>query len=97
MPVDEIAEVMLEYAARPLVEYGSQFLFSGTGGRYFHGIGRRFIAVVTFGRKRIPSSLRIVPKGTKPKPRRSDWIALFGGITVWLAAAGATGAAIFLG
>jgi hypothetical protein len=90
MPIEEIvsavAEVVVEHVGGSLVEYGAQFLFSGSGGRYFHGIGRRVIALATLGRTRIPSSLRIVPKGTKPKPRRSDWAALFVGIFVWVAA-----------
>jgi hypothetical protein len=31
----------------------------------------------------IPSSLRTVPKGTKPKPDVQDWVALFAGVMFW--------------
>ena len=60
-------------------------IFSRHSARFFHGIGRRAVAVSTLGAKRIPSSLRIVPKGSRAKPRRSDWLALWIGVLVWIA------------
>ena len=43
------------------------------------------IAIATLGRKRIPSSLRVVPKGMVPRPRRSDWLALWVGVATSIA------------
>jgi hypothetical protein len=96
MPVDEIiGEVMAKVAGQVVgvvvdsaVELIASDLFRGWLARYFHGIGRRLIAAVTLGRVRIPSSLRVVPIGTQPKPTASDWIALGVGVIVWLLAAG---------
>jgi hypothetical protein len=62
----------------------SKLIYSGRVARYFHGIGRLVIAFATFGRVRIPTSLRVVPKGVTPKPRRSDWVALLMGIGIWV-------------
>ncbi len=71
------------------IELAYEFIFSKYGARYFHGIGRHVIAVVTLGQKRIPSSLRQFPKGSVPKPKSSDWLALYVGIATFVAAAGA--------
>jgi hypothetical protein len=60
-------------------------IFSRHSARFFHGVGRRAVAVSTLGAKRIPSSLRIVPEGSRAKPRRSDWLALWIGVLVWIA------------
>jgi hypothetical protein len=48
-------------------------------------MGRRVIAAATLGTKRIPSSLRAVSKGHRPRPRRADWLALWTGILFWVA------------
>lgn len=96
MPVDEIiGEVVAKVAGQAVgvvvdsaVELISSDLFRGWLARYFHGIGRRLIAVATFGRVKIPSSLRVVPKGAQPKPMVWDWIALWVGVIVWLLSAG---------
>jgi hypothetical protein len=75
-------------AAGTVFDLTSAFIFSKYGARYFHGIGRRVIAVITLGTKRIPSSLRQVPTGSIPKPRGYDWLALYVGIGTFVAAAG---------
>lgn len=96
MPIDDIiGEVVgeaLEHTARFIgniaidaaTQSVSKFVYSGRVARYFHGIGRHVIAFSTLGRVRIPTSLRIVPKGVTPKPRRSDWVALWVGVGIWL-------------
>jgi hypothetical protein len=86
MAPDEAVGDAIAFVGRVAVELTAEFIFSRHGARYFHGIGRRVIAVVTLGRKRIPSSLRQVPKGSMPKPRSSDWLALFVGIGTFIAA-----------
>jgi hypothetical protein len=86
MPLDELAEIGAEAAFRLVAEV-PQLIFNRHVARYFHGVGRRAIAVVTIGRIKIPSSLRIVPRGQKPKPRPPDWWALIVGILIWFAAA----------
>ncbi len=86
MPADELLGEAVSFVGRVAVEFTAEFIFSKHGARYFHSIGRFAIAAVTFGGKRIPSSLRVIPKGTKPKPTPSDWVALFTGIGIWLAA-----------
>lgn len=58
--------------------------FSGYTARFFHGLGRRSIAVATWGRIRIPSSLRTVPCGVRARPPRSDWLALWIGVAIWI-------------
>ena len=92
VPEEAIGEAVA-FAGRVAIELTAEFIFSKHGARYFHGIGRRVIAVATIGKKRIPSSLRRVPKGTHPKPRRSDWAALYVGITTFLTASGGVVAA----
>ncbi len=72
-------------AAGTVFDLTTAFIFSKYGARYFHGIGRRIIAVVTLGSKRIPSSLRQVPHGTIPKPRGYDWLALYVGVGAFTA------------
>ncbi len=92
MPIDEIVEAiaftgrLVVGAVEALNAVGmvAEHVFSGHTARFFHGVGRRVIAVATFGTKRIPSSLRVVPKGSHPKPRRSDWLALWVGILSWI-------------
>lgn len=96
MPVDEIIGTVVAEAAgqfvgavvETAVDVATSSVFRGWLARYFHGIGRRLIAIATLGRKRIPSSLRIVPKGTTPKPRASDWLALWVGLVAWAVFAG---------
>ncbi|BBD01206.1 MULTISPECIES: hypothetical protein [Sphingobium] len=93
MPIDEVIEaiaftgrlVVGAVDALQAVGMVAEHIFSGHTARFFHGVGRRVIAVATFGTKRIPSSLRVVPKGSHPKPRRSDWLALWVGILFWVA------------
>ena len=75
-------------AAGTVLDLTTGFIFSKYGARYFHGIGRRVIAVITFGNRRIPSSLRQAPKGASAKPRCSDWLALYVGIATFIASAG---------
>jgi hypothetical protein len=85
VPEEAVGEAVA-FVGRVAVELTAEFIFSRHGARYFHGIGRHAIAVLTLGRKRIPSSLRQVPKGSKPKPRSGDWLALFVGIGTFIAA-----------
>jgi hypothetical protein len=93
MAPDEAVGEAIVFVGRVAVELTAEFIFSKHGARYFHGIGRRVIAVLTLGRKRIPSSLRQVPQGMKPKPRKGDWLALFVGIGSFVGAAGGVVAA----
>lgn len=91
--VADVAGAVLRQAGGMVVEVAFDTIFSRHTPRLFHGIGRRTIAIATLGRKRIPSSLRIVPKGMKPRPRRNDWLALWVGVgtsIVLLAAFGYT-------
>lgn len=81
--VDEAVGEVLQFVGRAVADVALEFVFSKHGARYFHGIGRHVIAIITLGQLRIPSSLRQVPKGTKPKPNPSDWVALFVGIAVF--------------
>ncbi|HAF41749.1 MAG TPA: hypothetical protein DCG90_08290 [Sphingobium sp.] len=90
--VDEIGEVVvdaagvvLRHAGGLVVDLTVEHVFSRHTARFFHGVGRRVIALVTLGGKRIPSSLRTVPKGVHARPRRSDWLALWIGILSWIA------------
>jgi hypothetical protein len=87
MPLDELTEIGVEVAFRVVAEV-PQLIFNKHVARYFHGVGRRAITVATFGKIKISSSLRIAPKGQKPKPRRQDWWALGVGIGIWFAALG---------
>lgn len=91
MPVDEIGEVAVNLVAAAVrhggglvVDLTVDHVFSRHTARFFHGIGRRVIAVATFGRVRIASSLRVVPKGRSARPERSDWLALWIGILSWV-------------
>ncbi len=88
MPEEAAAEIV-KFVGRAAFELSSDLIFSKHGARYFHGIGRHVIALVTFGRVRIELSLRQVPKGTAAKPLRRDWAALFVGIAVFLASGAA--------
>jgi hypothetical protein len=93
MPIDEVIEGiaftgrLIGGALDALSAAGMvvEHVFSGHTARFFHGVGRRVIAVATLGAKRIPSSLRAVPKCTRPRPRRADWLALWTGILFWIA------------
>lgn len=92
MPDDAIGEavadaagVVMTYAGGFVVDLAIAYIFSGHTARFFHAIGRRVIAIATLGRTRIPSSLRSVPQGVRPRPRRSDWLALWVGVAVWTA------------
>lgn len=88
MPVDDlVGEVVGSVAGEVAgwaVDLVTEQLFSRYTARFFHGVGRRVIAVATFGRKRIPSSLRIVPAGTRPQPDWQDRAALWVGIVSWI-------------
>jgi hypothetical protein len=96
MAPDEAVGEAVVFVGRAAVELTAEFIFSKHGARYFHGIGRRVIAVVTLGSKRIPSSLRQVPQGMKPKPRKSDWLALWVGIATFFGAVGGVVAAFLI-
>jgi hypothetical protein len=96
MVADEAIGEAIVFVGRVALEFTAEFIFSKHGARYFHGIGRRVIAIVTAGRIRIPSSLRQVPRGMTPKPRQGDWLALFVGIGTFVAAAGGVIAAFLI-
>ncbi|SEJ04809.1 hypothetical protein SAMN05518849_102323 [Sphingobium sp. AP50] len=83
--VVDVAGVVLRHAGGLVVDLTVDHVFSRHTARFFHGVGRRLIAVATLGRKRIPSSLRAVPRGARARPRRSDWLALWVGIIGWIA------------
>jgi hypothetical protein len=83
MPADEIAEFAARAVIGTVLEVAPQLIFNKYVARYFHGIGRQLIRVCTLGQVPIPSSLRTVPKGTKPKPDVQDWVALFAGVMFW--------------
>lgn len=83
--VFDVAGVVLRHAGGLVVDLTTEHVFSRHTSRFFHGVGRRVIAIATLGRKRIPSSLRIVPKGARARPRRADWLALWTGILFWVA------------
>ncbi|MDV5825187.1 hypothetical protein [Sphingobium naphthae] len=87
--IDDIAADAAGFLVRQVgglaVDLTVDQIFSRHSARFFHGVGRRVIAVVTLGGKRIPSSLRSVPKGASARPRRSDWLALWTGILFWIA------------
>jgi hypothetical protein len=99
MPIDDLAgEVIGDLLGRfagLAVETVAEHIFSSNTARFFHGVGRRLIATATFGRKRIPSSLRVIPKGSSPKPRTSDWLALWVGIVAWVGAGGVVAYLLF--
>ena len=82
--VAEAAGAVVQTAGSFMVDLASAYVFSAYTARFFHGLGRRAIAVATWGRIRIPSSLRSVPRGARPRPRRSDWLALWLGVAIWL-------------
>lgn len=82
--VGEVAGAVLHQAGGLVVDVVIDGIFAGGTARFFHGLGRRAIAATTFGSVRIPSSLRVVPRGAAARPRRSDWIALWVGIAIWL-------------
>ncbi|WP_420144450.1 hypothetical protein [Sphingobium sp.] len=81
MPVDEIGEVVIDatgvvlrHAGGLVVDLTVDHIFSRHTARFFHGIGRRMIAIATLGGKRIPSSLRTVPRGSHARPPgRTGW------------------------
>lgn len=80
----EAAGAVARHAGGFVVDLAYAYVFSGHTARFFHGLGRRSIAIATWGRIRIPSSLRTVPPGVHPRPRRSDWLALWIGVAIWL-------------
>lgn len=96
--IDDLAGEAAEFVVRQIggfaLDLTVEHIFSRHTARFFHGIGRRVIAIATLGRKRIPSSLRAVPKGSRPRPRRSDWLALWTGILFWIALFVALGAGV---
>jgi hypothetical protein len=90
--VDDLGEVVVDvagavfrHAGGLVVDLTVDHIFSRHTARFFHGVGRRVITILTLGRTRIPSSLRTVPKGVSARPRRSDWLALWVGILFWIA------------
>lgn len=82
---DEVAEFAANMAFQLVVNV-PELIFNRHVARYFHGVGRYTLMGATLGAVRIPSSLRMVPEGTKAKPIARDWFALFTGIIVWSAA-----------
>jgi hypothetical protein len=82
MPLDELAELGGELVVRAVATV-PELIFNRHVARYFHGIGRRVIAILTLGQTRIPSSLRDVTEGTKPEPTIGDWISLVAGAAVF--------------
>ena len=87
MVADEIAELALRAAFNVAVEFVPELIFNKYVARYFHGVGRHVVMLLTLGFWRIPSSLREVPKGSKAKPTAQDWFALLVGIATWVASA----------
>lgn len=83
--VGEAAGFLFRQVGGLAVELTVDHIFSRHTARFFHGVGRRLIAMLTLGRMRIPTSLRTVPKGVSARPRRSDWLALWVGILFWVA------------
>ncbi|WP_298399890.1 hypothetical protein [Sphingobium sp.] len=83
--VVDVAGVVIRQAGGLVVDLTVDHVFSRHTARFFHGVGRRVIAVATLGGKRIPTSLRTVPRGARARPRRSDWLALWVGILSWIA------------
>jgi len=79
----EAAGAVVRHAGGFIADLAIDYVFSGYTARFFHGLGRRSLAVATLGRIRIPSSLRTVPHGVHPRPRRSDWLALWTGVAIW--------------
>lgn len=82
--VADAAGAVMQTAGSFVVDLALSYVFSGYTARFFHGLGRRAIAVVTLGRIRISSSLRTAPRGVRPRPRRSDWLALWIGVAIWV-------------
>ena len=91
MPLDDAAGEMIGevagFTVRLVANVGVELIFNKYVARYFHGVGRHVLMVATFGKLRIPSSLRAVHAGQKPKPYALDWLALVIGVTTWVAAA----------
>ncbi|MFC3443001.1 hypothetical protein ACFOKF_17655 [Sphingobium rhizovicinum] len=83
--VVDVAGVVIRHAGGLVIDLTVDHVFSRHTARFFHGVGRRVIAVATLGGKRIPTSLRTVPRGARARPRRSDWLALWVGIFSWIA------------
>jgi len=81
--VGDFAGQVIGEVAGWAIDLVAKQVFSRYTARFFHGFGRRVIAVASFGRKRIPSSLRMVPVGTHPKPAVEDWVALWVGVASW--------------
>lgn len=82
--VKEVGGFVVRQAGGLVVDLTVAHIFSGPTARFFHGVGRRSIAILTLGRWRIPSSLRTAPRGQRPRPRRNDWLALLVGILLWI-------------
>ena len=81
--VAEASGAVMQTAGGFIADIALGYVFSGYTARFFHGVGRRSIAIATLGRIRIPSSLRTAPRGVRPRPRRSDWLALWIGVAIW--------------
>jgi hypothetical protein len=80
----DAAGAVVRHAGGFIVDLAFAYVFSGYTARFFHGVGRRSIAIATWGHIRIPSSLRTAPKGVRSRPRRSDRLALWIGVAIWL-------------
>ncbi|MET0372096.1 MAG: hypothetical protein ABW039_12065 [Sphingobium sp.] len=97
MPIDdavgEVVGAVARHAGGFAIDLVVDHVFSRHSARFFHGVGRRAIALVMVGRVHIPSSLRMVPPGTRPRPLASDWTALIVGMCVWIAAFAGVGVA----
>lgn len=82
--VGDVAGVVFQHAGGFVVDVVVEGIFAGGTARFFHGVGRRAIALTTLGKVRIPSSLRVVPRSSRAAPRRSDWFALWVGTAIWI-------------
>ena len=85
---DEVAEFAAKMAFQVVINV-PELIFNRHVARYFHGVGRYTLMGLSFGGIRIPSSLRMVPEGSKPKPTGRDWFALVTGIIAWSVAVAA--------
>ncbi len=97
MPAEELVELGARLAFQAVVNTVPELIFNRHVARYFHGVGRRAIAVLSLGTIRIESSLRIIPIGEEAKPKGADWAALILGVLIFgTSGAGAVAALLFL-
>ncbi len=95
MPYDELIEIGAKLAFRAATS-APELIFNRHVARYFHGIGRRVIVVLTLGSVRIISSKRHGIDQQKPEPMPRDWFALAVGVMVFGTALGITWFAVSL-